>query len=485
MRVMNDDAQTLPDDINELKALVLSLKSDNRSLQSDNQLQAEKITSLRHEYDILVEQIKLERMRKFGNKSEGNILQPSLFDECDAPLEVGTKEELDDAITVPAHTRKRSRKPLPKNLPRNIMLHDIDDEDKQCDCGCMKECFGEEVTEQLEYVPAELSVTAHVRPKYSCPKCKSGVAIAPMPILLLPKSIAAPSLVAHIIIAKYQDHLPLHRQEQIFKRIGVELPKNTTCGWVMKVASLCEPLWYLLQKQIIAYDYAQADETTFRVLKEAEKKNNNKNYLWVYRGGPPDRRAIVYDYQQSRAGIHARTFLQGFKGYLQTDCYSGYEWADDDDNITRLACMAHTRRPFAELVKIAKKTGKAHQVTAFIGKLYAIEKYARKHNLTATERYQLRLNESTSILEKLKTWADKSINHTPPQSKLGKSIAYLIKHWSKLTAYLKDGRLEIDNNATENNIRPFAVGRHNWLFAGNPRGAEASATSVFVKQVVA
>ena len=182
---------------------------------------------------------------------------------------------------------------------------------------------------------------------------------------------------------------------------------------------------------------------------------------------------MIYDYQETRAGQHARDFLQGFKGYLQTDGYKGYDWVADYKEITHLGCMAHARRPFAELVKILKKTGKAHQALSFIQNLYKVETYARDNKLDTEQRKMLRDKESKPILDKLKIWLEKTMRGSPPQGKLGKGINYIVDRWEELTNYLKDGRLEIDNNAIENSIRPFAIGRKNWLFMGSPRGARA------------
>jgi transposase len=436
-----------------------------------------KVAALEKEIAIWREKYNLLKLQKYGRSTEKNISQGELFDECDAPA---TEEENipKDTITVPEHTRavKPKRQALPEDLPRNTIIHDVEPAEKVCGCGCQKTCFGEEVTEQLEVVPAKVSVTRHVRPKYSCPQCKQGVVIAPMPLLLLPKSMAAASLVAQIIVSKYVDHMPLYRQEQMFKRINITLPRNTVCNWVMKTAELCEPLWWCLKKALLRYDYIQADETRMQVLNEPDRKNTSQSYIWAYRGGPPNKRIIIYDYQPTRSGKHAAEFLHGFKGYLQTDGYAGYDWVDKTPDITHLACMAHARRPFAELVKLAKQTGKAHQAVALIGKLYQIEKKARDENLTPSQRFALRQEYAQPILEKIKAWLDKSLGKTPPKSKLGSAIAYMLKRWQELTNYLADGQLEIDNNGIENAIRPFTLGRKNWIFGGSPRGAEASAT---------
>ena len=452
------------------------LEKENAKLKADNKGLRNKINALKLSYDILLEQFKLAQQRQYAPRSEKHDIQPDLFDEagdyqCVKPDE--GDQPIDETIDVPAHKRiKAKRKSLPENLPREDVIHDISEAEKHCACGCLKTRFGEDSTEQLEVIPPQFKVIRHIRPKYTCKQCDvGGVAIAPMPKLLLPKSIAAPSLVAFTLISKYHDHLPLYRQSGIWKRYGIDISRNTMCGWLLSVADLCEPLWEHLRKHLLVYDYAQADETSVQVMKEPERKNTRKSYAWVYRGGCIKQRVVVYDYQETRSGQCARDFLAGFKGYLQTDGYKGYDWVKDKKDIIHLGCMAHARRPFAELVKILKKTGSAHQAVAYIQTLYKIEKLSR--NKHPDERKALRDKEATPALDKLKAWLEKTVKGSPPQGKLGKGIRYMLDRWAELTNYLKDGRLEIDNNAIENAIRPFAIGRKNWMFMGSPSGARA------------
>ena len=365
------------------------------------------------------------------------------------------------------------RQKLPKHFPREIILHDIAAEDKFCDCGCEKTKMGEEISEQLDVIPPSFKVIRHVRPKYACKQCQIGVSIAPMPKLLLPKAIAAPGLIAYTITAKYCDHLPLYRQEHIWQRYGVAIPRNTLCGWIMKTANLCEPLWHLLGEHILSGNYIQADESPVQVLKEPDRTNQQKSYMWVYRGGSSKQKAVYFDYQETRAGCHAREFLKDFKGYLQTDGYKGYDWVDNHSNLIHLACMAHARRPFAELVKLSKKAGKSHEAIKLIGELYRIEDESR--DLSAKDRFEIRRQHAIPILNKIEIWLEKSIEKTPPKGKLGKTIQYMRDRWKQLNHYLLDGELKIDNNDIENDIRLFAQGKRNWLFKGSPRGAKAGA----------
>ncbi len=352
------------------------------------------LASTQAKYHYLVEQIRLAKQKRFGSSSEKNILQADLFDEAGIVLPDEVKEEISDEeeIEVKGHTRKKHpvRKPIPADLPREVIVHDIPESEKSCGCGSTLVKIGEEISEQVKYVPAQLSVIQHVRPKYACKPCQENVKIATMPTLLLPKSIATPELVAHIIVSKYMDHLPLYRQEAIWQRIGIDMPRSSLCGWILKVAELCKPLIKLLRQEIIKHDYIQADETTLQVLNEAGRADTTKSYMWVYKGGDIARPCVVFDYQETRGGYHPQAFLKDFKGYLQTDAYSGYNFTDHNNDITALGCMAHARRPFAELAKITKKTGLALDAIKYFQRLYVIEKYARENHLSHHERHELR-----------------------------------------------------------------------------------------------
>lgn len=443
-------------------------QAEMESLQQEAQEWKEK-------YHHLLEQLRLAKQQRFGCSSEAHIGQGELqFDEAESVETTGLPQE-ENTVTVTYTRKKPVRRPIPAHLPREVIEHDITEEEKLCICGCMKQRIGEEVTEQLEYVPAKLSVIAHVRPKYACNRCDEAVIIAPMPSLFLPKSLAAPSLVAQTIVSKYEDHLPLYRQEQIWARLGIEMPRNTVCGWIMAAYEVCEPMMQALHAELSTSNYLQADETTMRVMDEPNRKNTSTSYMWVYRNHRPDRKVVLFDYQQTRQAQWPKQILKDFKGYLQTDGYKGYDWVDDHPDIIHLGCLAHARRPFAKLIKLAKTTGKSHQAVAYIKKLYLIEQQARNNHYSHQQRYELRLQLALPILDELKSWLDKTIKTTAPKSELGKALDYMHGRWGELTAYLLDGCLEIDNNLVENLIRPFALGRKNWMMSGSPRGAHASA----------
>lgn len=460
---MKINIKNLPNSIEELHKIII--------------LQQQEIASQNKRYIQLLEEIKLEKTRRFAPSSEKNILQPDMFDEAGVELPEEVKEQLrDKEIEVKSHNRKSYpvRRPLPAYLPREVVVHDLPESEKICDCGEDLVRIGEEISEQLKVIPAQVSVIQHVRPKFACKPCQENVKIAAMPSLLLPKSIATPELVAHIVVSKYCDHLPLYRQEEMWRRMEVDMPRSSVCGWVLKSALLSEPLINQLQKNIVSSDYAQVDETRVQVLNEVGRDNRTKSYMWVYRNGG-NQPSIVYEYQETRGGYHAQQFLKGFKGYLQSDAFSGYNWANDADDIVHVGCHAHARRPFAELAKTHQATGLAHEAIKFYRKLYAVETEARNNQLSAEARYHLRQEKSVPILDAFKKWLDHHLPKTSEQGAIGKAIRYCVGHWAELNNYLLDGRVEIDNNLVENAIRPFALGRKNWLFNGSPAGAKAGA----------
>ncbi|MDM8539049.1 IS66 family transposase [Desulfobacterales bacterium HSG17] len=439
--------------------------------------------------DYLEEMVRLLKNEIFGRKSEksqpADQFQISLFEEeANEPVDVTKK------IIVPEHTRdKKGRKPLSKDLPRIEVVHDIAEEDKVCACGSELTVIGQDTSEKLDYIPAKLRVIRHIRPKYACRSCEGveddgpTVKIAPPPLQLIPKSYASEGLLAHLVVAKFVDALPLYRQEKIFKRLNIDLSRSTMSGWLVQVAQKCQPLIDLLAKEVRSGPLINADETPVQVLKEPGRKNTTKSYMWVFRGGQMDSPALIYHYHPTRNGDVALSFLKGYKGYVQSDAFSGYEKLSKEKEIKRVGCWAHARRAFVKVVSAKKKNrsagnpkGLADEALDYIGALYKLEKDARINELSFDEIYQMRQSESRPLLESFKTWLDAKKGLTPPKGLLGKAIHYSLDNWGKLITYLEDGRLKPDNNAAENAIRPFVIGRKNWLFAGHPNGAMAAAT---------
>ena len=450
--------------------------------------------SVRHEREVavLIEQIRLLKSLLYGRSSEKNrpvdpnSLQGFLPFEVDEPPVAPVIPAVTETLPVKAHSRgKPGRRPLPENLPRIEILHDLPEAEKICACGTALARIGEEVTERLDIVPAKVQVIRHVRLKYACRGCEGvesldgAVKLAPLPPQIIPQGIVTAGLLAHVAIAKFADAIPLYRQEQQFRRLGLEISRGTLAGWLILVAAVCLRLRELLQLEILTGPVINMDETRIQVLREPGRANTSTSHMWVCRGGPPEKPGILFRYFPSRAGKVAEEILKNYRGYLQTDGYIGYEAIGTREGIRHLGCWAHVRRKFMDVLKgdlETTKTGVAHEVIDSIGKLYAIEAKSRQQNLSAIELVTLRKHESKPILDTLKELLDRRSLTTPPKCLLGKAIFYALNQWPLLIVFLESADLRLDNNLAENAIRPFAVGRKNWLFSGSPRGAEASAT---------
>jgi transposase len=303
-----------------------------------------------------------------------------------------------------------------------------------------------------------------------------------MPEQMIPKSIATPGLLAWSLTGKFVDALPFYRIEHILKRYGVEVSRQTLCCWAVKVAELCRPLLELMEKDVLQGFQINADETTLQVLQEPGREATTRSYMWLFRGGTGQRPVIIYQYHERRSGQVAKEFLKNYAGYVQTDGYLGYDFLEQMPEITHLGCWAHVRRKFVEVVNAVgkdkdgkKKTGSGEVALDYIGKLYLIEKECAERKLSFEQIIRERQSRAGPIVEQFKAWLDKRSPQVPPGSTVGKAISYTLGQWERLTVYLRDGRLRPDNNLAENAIRPFVVGRKNWLFAATPDGAHASA----------
>lgn len=473
---------TLPDSADVLKGIIHQLHTEFE----------EKFASARaayeQQYDILLEQIRLLRAQIYGPKSEkivsdSGAVQPSLFD---MPEPIGLEPE-PAKIEISGHTRKkRGRRPLPEHLPRIEVIHDIPETEKICACGCALTRIGEETSEQLDIIPARIQVIRNIRPQYACRNCEGvedpsgkAVKIAPVHPQIIPKSIVSASLLAAILAGKFVDHNPFYRQEKQYLRIGVEISRTSMCQWAMQAASSCQPLLELFHKQGIAGFLLNIDETSLQVLQEPGRSPTSKSFMWLFRGGSPESPVLIYEYHASRSGDAARKFLQDYKGFVQTDGYSGYDFLDFMEGIIHLGCWTHARRKFTDVTKAMGKNhipGAADKALEYISRLYQLEREARQKKLSTEEVYRMRQEQSMPIVVDFKKWLIQQSALTPPKGLLGKAIGYALRQWKRLENYLKDGRLTMDNNLVENGIRPFVVGRKNWLFSGTPEGAAASAT---------
>lgn len=476
---MINSCEQLPDDVETLKSII-----SNITLEASEKL---KTTTKTYENQIkfLEEKIRLLNHKLFGRKSEKlspeDELQGRLFDEVETHSEEGDAPEKEEVIRVSGHTRKKGgRRPLPEDLPRKDVEHDIPAEEKICACGAELSHIGDEVSEKLAVKPAEIWVERHIRHKYACKSCEGvetvggAVKTAKLPPQIIPQGIATPSLLSFIFIGKFCDGLPLYRLEKIFSRIGIDLARSTMCGWPIDIHNRYNEFFNIFWKELIAYPLIGIDETKVQVLGEPGKKNTTLSYMWVFRGGG-ERPVVLFHYAPSRSPSEIEKYISGYEGYIQTDGYGGYEAIGAREGIIHVGCWAHARRYFYEAGKCAGEGTFANTVVSIIRNLYAVEDEVRENKLPYDKIVEIRQEKSKPVIDKLKKLLDEKVHHIAPKSLTGKAIRYAINRWPTLEVYLTDGRIPIDNNFVENAIRPFVIGRKNWLFSGSPRGAQASA----------
>jgi transposase len=409
--------------------------------------------------------------------------QVELFNEIEATLElteaVGVEPELK---ATPLREEKPSagkpgRAKLASHLPRVEIRHELNLAERQCECGGVLAEIGADVSEQLDYVPAKVQVLRHVRVKYACPGCERCVKSAALPEHILPKTNASPGLLAQLVTSKYVDSLPLYRQEAMFERYGVRLPRATQAAWMIALAVVLQPLLNLMDERLRSSGYVRIDETRVQVL-NSDKAPSALHWMWVRVAGAKHERIILFDYDPSRGGEVADALVEGCSGYLQSDGYQAYEGASERAGLLHVGCFAHARRRFFEALKALpnaqrKQATAAHEAVRRIDALYLIERQIK--DLSDEERTRIRSQEAVPQLASLHAWASKMQHETMPSGKLGEALGYLITQWPKLVRYAEDPRVAIDTNLAENAIRPFALGRRNWLFADTIKGAKASA----------
>jgi len=426
----------------------------------------------------LYEQIALMRRRLFGPSSE-SANQGRLFDE--AEVLAATSTEAQDVAPLPAQaqapqTKARGKRgPLPPELERVEIIHDVPEAERTCDCGTPMAVINRVVSEQLDIIPMQVRVLQHIRLVYGCQNSEHAPVTAALPPQPLPKSNASPGLLAMLLTTKYVDGLPLARFEKVLARHEVTVPRQTLARWVIGAGGVLQPLHNLMRDALFDAPFIHMDETVVQVLKEKGKSPTSQSYMWVQTGGPPGKPVVIYDYDPSRSGEVPARLLLGYEGYLMTDGYEGYNKLAKSEGIEHLVCWAHVRRKFVEAVKVQPKGahGHADQAVALIGKLYAIE---REHkDATLEVRYAARQEKSVPVLDELHDWMEKLLPKVPPKSALGAALSYMRDYWGKLARYPERGDLPIDNNRCENAIRPFVIGRKAWLFSDTPAGASASA----------
>ncbi|HSH47423.1 MAG TPA: IS66 family transposase [Halomonas sp.] len=488
---------SLPDNPQELRRLAEQMARQLAVYEQEVSAKDERI-------EQLLDYIQLLRQKQFGAKADRlNKAQLSLFDEAELEALIGeleaeleeAQQEQDTTATTPTSSARKTpkRTPLPSHLTRIERIIDLNDEQKAA-LGEGWVLIGYETAEQLAVIPRQYYVVATKRAKYApandqVPGADQGPRVAARPPQILPKALGHSSLIAQVVTHKFIDGLPLYRQEAIFSREGIDLSRQTMSGWMLALAEPLAPLMAALRRELLSGPVMQIDETPLQVLREPDREATQTSYMWVYRGGPPSQPVIWFQYAASRAAEVPHDFLFADEAppeappdgaasapcfYLQSDGYSAYHVLARHDAVRgHMACWAHVRRGFVDAAKARQRTGAAHQMVAMIGKLYQVERELKE--LTPDERREARQERARPILDRIKGWLDSKAEKALPKGKLGEAIRYTLNLWPQLTTYLEDGHLAIDNNLTENAIRPFVIGRKGWLFAGSPKGADASA----------
>jgi transposase len=466
------DADTpLPEDLETAHRLI-------RELLATIHQQAHLNDKLQHQLEQLLRKL-------YGRKTEK--LDPNqLLLFARAIVEGGASEAEAEAAPKRAAAAKpkpsgHGRKPLPASLPRQRVVHDVAPDSRVCpDCGNERRRIGEDLREQLEYVPASLLVLQHVRPKYACAACQGNVAIAerlPEPI---EKGLPGPGLLAQVVVSKYADHLPLYRQEGIFKRFGVELSRSTMCDWAAAVADLLAPLVRTMLERVLTSRVIQTDDTPVKV-QDHDAKGIKTGRLWVYIGDAANH-FVVYDYTPDRSRDGPERIFKGYTGYLQADAYPAYDRLFADGTIQEVGCWMHARRKFYEAR--TSDPERSHRVLAWVRALYEVEDDAKEARKAHPEwdavtwhahRYDLREERSRPILDAIHAWLESERPRVLPKSPIGEAIGYSSNHWNALIRPLDAGFLELDNGASERALKPVAIGRKNWLFCGSDRGGTTAA----------
>ena len=451
-------------DLNQLS------ESEVRALAAQMQSTIQRLTV---EKEHLTHEIALLRRHRFGQRSEAQGTSPQqsllrdLVDEDLAAIE-SELETLNEPVTETRQRSKPRRQSLPAQLPRTEIRHDP--ESTTCGCGCQLTRIGEDISEKLDYEPGTFSVERHIRSKWACKQCET-VVQAPVAPHIIDKGIPTTNLLAQVLISKYADHVPLYRQEQIYARAGMELPRSTLADWVGRCGVELTPLVDCLRSCLLGHAVLHADETPVPMLSPGKKKTH-RAYIWAYattRTAPIQ--AVVYDFQPTRSGKACREFLADWHGHLVCDDYQGYK-AGFVTGMTEVGCWAHARRKFFELAERGNSPI-AEQALVTVGRLYDIEREIAEK--PPDERRRIRDAQARPIAGHLREWLIHQRSGLTEGTRTAKAIDYSLKRWEALTRYLDDGAVPIDNNWIENQVRPWALGRKNWLFAGSLRSGQRAA----------
>jgi transposase len=492
------DVSSLPDDPQQLKAMLLKMDSARqqeldllRRQQSEHQQAVneyqQQLGSQAREYQLKLagkdQQLqekdeKLEEYRQiiawlrrkmFGPRSEKiNDNQLLLFGQSIMPLTSPRPEPMPAEVKINRRS-SHGRRIIPADLPRETVVIDIDESEKCCpDCGTTRQRIGEVISEQLDFCPPKLFARQFIQVKYACRCCQGNVVLAEKPQQVVEKGLAGPGLIAHIATGKYADHLPLYRLEGIFARYGIEISRSTMCDWMADVARLARPLVALMRQRILSSKVINSDDTPVPV---QDVGKTRKGRLWIYMGDP-QAPYNVFEYTPDRKGEHPQKWLERYGGYLQVDAYGGYDGLFLNEQAKEVGCWAHARRKFFDAKDKAPDV--CREAIAHIARLYQVESEAR--DVSEDQRLLLRQEKSVPILGEIEQWLKDTQRTMLPKNPVAEAIGYALNQWKALKRYTEAGFLAIDNNAAERELRPVAIGRKNWLFAGSDEGGRTAAT---------
>jgi transposase len=468
----------LQEENNNLRSEILIYQSDLNTYRSELNTYQKRCEQYAQAYDQLQHQIKELLRNRFGKKSERFIDDPenrqlSLFDNNLKFAAADTAgNEIDDGIQVAAHVRKSKQK-TPKEVSVRIEIIPVRDEDKQCACGSCKTIIRYETKQLIHHQQAVFEIVEQRREVVACPKgCDGAIITAPAPLHVLPKIKATEEFLSFLIVSKLDDRQPLyHLEKQLNQRYGIDCSRQTMARWLIDLMAPLQPIYNLLKDEVIDYDVASCDATTLQVLNEPGRPAETKSYVYCIRGGLPTKFVVLYDYNDKLHKSFIKDWFEGFTGYLHVDGDNFFDLIGEVANLVN--CNAHARRKFEPVAQGAKGKGLAKEALRFYKELYKIEREAKNNQLTPEQRYELRQQRSKPLMDKFKSWLDELYPTVLPQSPLGKAMNYCIKLWSGLARFLDDGRLEIDNNLTEQEIKPLVIARKNFMFCSSVDGAKA------------
>ncbi len=479
------DANLLPNDLEQLKALLLTERRQLSAVvtqhealvaQYDDTIQSQQRTIesmehriaqlLRRQYGPKQERIDPDQLMLFSGEELKQVIE-----------EISSGNTSSDKGVKLSASRKQGhgRQKLPANLPREQKIYDLTEAERACPCcGELRQEIGSETSEQLEVIPAQVKVIEHIRKKYACRQCEEHVTIAPKPPQPIEKGLPGPGLLAHTVLSKYGDHLPLYRQEDILARHGVMVRRSTLCDWTAAAAELARPVWKLMKQQVLESKVIHTDDTTVKMLAPGKTKTCR---FWAYLGDTLHPHS-VFDFTESRSRDGPAKFLAGFTGYLQADAYGGYDGLyscnnGSGGNVIEVACLAHCRRYWWEAR--TSDARRAHEALSLIGRLYALEEQFLEANVTGDALRSARQARAVPILDEFETWLEGQRSSVLPKSLIGKALTYTRNQWQALRRYTGDGVLAIDNNIAERAMKIPAIGRKNWLFVASKTGGERAA----------